>query len=629
MAYLSLYRKYRPQFFADVVGQDHVVQTLQNALRTGHVANGYLFCGTRGVAKTTMARILAKGLNCIGPDGKATVPQFEPCNVCAPCKAIAAGQAVDVVEMDAASNRSVNDIAKLRESVQFGPMENRFKVYIVDEAHQLSSDAKDAFLKTLEEPPANVVFILATTETHAIPITIASRCQRFDFKRGTIGQIGKQIGRVLGFEHVTMHADAIVLIARAADGSYRDALSLLDQVLAYKRQDISGDDVAEVLGTVKNDLLASTIQKIAESDYAGVFSVSEDIFNQGKDVRQFLKTLSVRFRDMLFLSSGAKSSDEDQSLDDPVLRQQTSQFSPAAMMDALNVITEAERETRNSNQHRLLLEMALLRLTKLPSAAKAIDSSPAPVNSQESKPTGPIKGEGSVALPPADEPEAEQDTFVVADSDSASDVGSGENPEDIDRLTIPMFGLDNQPAELPPIPIQSRRDAAAAVEAEERELIAGSSSTNIAVDGAGGNIEALPDELEYLKVHWTEAVNHMRVISPGGVPLMNDATPIAQVGQVITLRFTQPSYAAKLDSPRAMERLQEVINKVLKKAPKTFKIKAVLFDQAEPAKPAKSTISEPAPTKHQPVPDDSPSDILDEVISVFGGRIIEDGGSAR
>jgi DNA polymerase-3 subunit gamma/tau len=636
MAYLSLYRKYRPQFFADVVGQDHVVQTLQNALKSGHIANGYLFCGTRGVAKTTMARILAKGLNCLGADGSATVAQAEPCNVCAPCRAIAAGQAVDVVEMDAASNRSVNDIAKLRESVQFGPMENRYKVYIVDEAHQLSSDAKDAFLKTLEEPPANVVFILATTETHAIPITIASRCQRFDFKRGSISQIGKQVNRVLGYEKVTMQPDAVVLIARAADGSYRDGLSLLDQVLAFKRQDITSNDVAEVLGTVKTDLLAATIQKIADSDFAGVFSVSEEIFNQGKDVKQFLKTLSVRFRDMLFLRSGAKSADDDQTLDDPVLRQQSALFSPAAMLEALIIITEAERDAPAAQPH-------------IAAAAPIPTQAPAPVQVYTQPPT--VQHAVAPTPPPASQPsyapqpKPQEPTHVApappelvmqavpayaqsADSDADDDVI--EEAEEMDRLTIPMFGLDNEPAALPPIVQQQARPTyaqTAAIEAEERELLAQSSRPE--PTAAPSAPAAVPEELAWLRIHWSEAVNHMRVISPGGVPLMNDATPLMQVGNIITLEFTLPSYYAKLESPRAMDRLTEVINKVLKKAPKTIKIKAVLRAPNAPAPEAPLAQTSPTGGSVQQGMEDSPSDLLDEVISVFGGRIIDDGGADR
>src|SRR3978361_1722747 len=202
MAYISLYRKYRPQTFEDVVGQEHVTTTLRNAIREGRVGSGYLFTGTRGTAKTTCARILAKALNCIGPDGQRTAPTPEPCGGCGPCQAIAASAFVDVLEMDAASHGKVDDVRDLVASIKFPPMEGRYKVYIIDEAHQLSRDAMDAFLKTLEEPPAQVVFVLATTELDKLPITIASRCQVFEFKRGSVGQIAARLSHVLSAEGV-------------------------------------------------------------------------------------------------------------------------------------------------------------------------------------------------------------------------------------------------------------------------------------------------------------------------------------------------------------------------------------------------------------------------------------------
>ncbi|MCW3061728.1 MAG: polymerase-3 subunit gamma/tau, partial [Capsulimonas sp.] len=376
MAYVSLYRKYRPQNFEDVVGQEHVTTTLKNAVAAGRVASGYLFCGTRGTAKTTCARILAKALNCIGPDGLNTKPTPEPCGQCGPCKSIAASNFVDVLEMDAASHGKVDDVRDLVASIKFPPMEGRYKVYIIDEAHQLSRDAMDAFLKTLEEPPDRVVFILATTELEKLPITIASRCQVFEFKRGTIAQISHRLTQVLQEEGVAAEPQATALVARAADGSYRDSLSLLEQVLAYKRENVTAHDVSLVLGTVDDDVLAHTVGLLAASDAAGVFELAGSVVASGKDIRQFLKSLSTRLRDMLYLSVGAPVATADGLDDSATVRRQAALFAPSDLLRALEIISEAERESRFNNQHRLLLEMTLLRLVRLPSSPANVGAEP-------------------------------------------------------------------------------------------------------------------------------------------------------------------------------------------------------------------------------------------------------------
>ncbi len=367
MAYISLYRKYRPQTFEDVVGQEHVTTTLRNAIREGRIASGYLFTGTRGTAKTTCARILAKALNCIGPDGTLTAPTPEPCGVCGPCKSIAASSFVDVLEMDAASHGKVDDVRDLVASIKFPPMEGRYKVYIIDEAHQLSRDAMDAFLKTLEEPPDRVVFVLATTELDKLPITIASRCQVYEFKRGSVAQISARLTDVLKAEEVKADPAAVTLIARAADGSYRDSLSLLEQVLAYQREHVTAKDVTVVLGTIGEDVLTQVVDLIADSDAAGAFALAGTILESGKDVRQFLKSLAERFRDMLFVGVGARPGAAGEMDDSAGLRAQAARFAPAALLHALETLTAAEQETKRSNQHRLILEMALLRLMRLPS----------------------------------------------------------------------------------------------------------------------------------------------------------------------------------------------------------------------------------------------------------------------
>ena len=232
---LSLYRKYRPQTFAEIAGQDHVSQTLQNAVRSGAVAHAYVFAGSRGTGKTSMAKILAKALNCTGPDAEhvVTEPTVTPCGVCESCRAIAASTALDVIEMDAASNRGIDDIRELRDKVGYAPVQGRYKVYIIDEAHMLTKEAFNALLKTLEEPPAHVVFVLATTEVHRIPATILSRCQRFDFRRPRVHDIAMVLGQIAASEHIEIDEPAVLEIARHAEGGFRDAIGTLEKLATY------------------------------------------------------------------------------------------------------------------------------------------------------------------------------------------------------------------------------------------------------------------------------------------------------------------------------------------------------------------------------------------------------------
>jgi DNA polymerase-3 subunit gamma/tau len=360
MAYQSLYRKYRPQTFADVVGQGHVVRTLQNALQSGRIAHGFLFTGTRGTAKTTVARLLAKCLNC--ESTSHAVP--EPCNQCDACRAIASGTCIDVVEMDAASHRGVADIEEVRKAVGYGPMQYRTKVFIIDEAHQLSSDAKDAFLKTLEEPPPGVVFILATTEPQSIPITIRSRCQQFDFKRGSLSEIAGRLLTVAQAEGVEIAPDAVHRIARAAEGSYRDSLSLLEQVLAFCDRTVTSAEVDTVLGALGADHLERLVRAMAEHDCAVALELAADFTDSGKEVRTVLRAVASHLRDLLLLRAGADPSSIGISPDDQGLLKQTAgQFSTEQLLAAIDTVNGALSDLRWNNQHRLLLEIAFVKLT--------------------------------------------------------------------------------------------------------------------------------------------------------------------------------------------------------------------------------------------------------------------------
>jgi DNA polymerase-3 subunit gamma/tau len=414
MPYVALYRKYRSQTFGDVVGQEHITRTLQNAIRQGKIGHAYLFCGTRGTGKTTTARLLAKALNC----EKGPTP--EPCNECAACLSINEGGAVDIIEMDAASHRGVLDVKAIRDNVKFPPMSLRYKVFIIDEAHQLSGDAKDAFLKTLEEPPPHAIFILATTEPHNIPITIRSRCQQFDFRRGSISDIRSRMKYVCDSEGLEAEDEALEIIAMDADGSYRDSLSLLEQVLSYTDGRLTPEDVYTVLGTVTQDFLFRMGDMIASGDEAGAFEAAREAAESGKDLRQLMRSMADHFRNLLYAT--VTSEKEPRAFSAEVLsrlRQQAGLFDKARLLRTIEIFSETEQNARFSERHKLLLEMALLRAIEAvrgiatQQASVQLAQEPAPARVRQSAPpkqaTQPRAGEtrpreDEQAPPPAEQP---------------------------------------------------------------------------------------------------------------------------------------------------------------------------------------------------------------------------------
>ena len=298
MSYTALYRKFRPSEFSDVKGQDHIVTTLKNQINADRIGHAYLFCGTRGTGKTTVAKIFAKAVNCEHPvDGN-------PCGECASCRAIAAGTSMNVIEIDAASNNGVDNIREIREEVAYRPTEGRFKVYIIDEVHMLSIGAFNALLKTLEEPPEYVIFILATTEVHKIPITILSRCQHYDFHRITIDTIAGRMNDLMKIEQVDVEQRAIRYIAKAADGSMRDALSLLDQCIAfYLGQKLTYDNVLEVLGAVDTDVFSRLLRNIIARDVPKVLDTVEELVMQGRELSQLTADFTWYLRNLLLVKT--------------------------------------------------------------------------------------------------------------------------------------------------------------------------------------------------------------------------------------------------------------------------------------------------------------------------------------
>ncbi len=370
MAYTALYRKWRPARFEDVRGQDHIVRTLKNQIISDRVGHAYLFCGTRGTGKTTVAKIMARAVNCEHPvDGS-------PCNECAVCKAILEGRSVNVAEIDAASNNGVDNIREIRDQVQYSPTEGKYRVYIIDEVHMLSPGAFNALLKTLEEPPAYVIFILATTEANRIPITVLSRCQRYDFHRIGNGVIADQISHLLAEENVEADEDAVRYVAKAADGSMRDALSLLEQCISfYYGQRLTYEKVLDVLGAVDTQVFSRLLRLIIECNVAGCVKLMDEISAQGRDFGQFVNDFIWYQRNLMMVQTADQSA---QALDMTAenyeaLREESKMVALPVLMRNIRICSELSNQLKFAVSKRVLIEVAIIKMMQ-PQMEEDLDS---------------------------------------------------------------------------------------------------------------------------------------------------------------------------------------------------------------------------------------------------------------
>lgn len=370
MSYTALYRKFRPDRFSEVKGQEHIVTTLVNQIKADRIGHAYLFCGTRGTGKTTVAKILAKAVNCEHPvDGN-------PCNECETCKAIRAGTSMNVIEIDAASNNGVDNIREIREEVAYRPTQGKYKVYIIDEVHMLSTGAFNALLKTLEEPPSYVIFILATTEAHKIPITILSRCQRYDFHRISIDTISARLTELMEKEEVQVQEKAIRYVAKAADGSMRDALSLLDQCIAfYLGQELTYDKVLDVLGAVDTEVFSRLLRQVLDGNVAQAIHILEDLVVQGRELGQFVSDFTWYMRNLLLVKT-SENAEEVIDVSSENLRQlqeESQMIEVETLMRYIRVFSELSNQIRYASQKRVLVEIALIKLCK-PAMETNLDS---------------------------------------------------------------------------------------------------------------------------------------------------------------------------------------------------------------------------------------------------------------
>ncbi|HMA26200.1 MAG: DNA polymerase III subunit gamma/tau [Solirubrobacterales bacterium] len=519
----SLYRRHRPQSFGEVVGQEHIVRTLSNAVEKGRVHHAYLFVGSRGTGKTSMAKILARSLNC------AHGPTLTPCGECEPCRTIAAGTSLDVIEMDAASNRSVDDIRELRERVGFAPAAGRWKVYILDEAHMLTKEAWNAFLKTLEEPPPNTVFVLATTEPQKVMATIVDRCQRFDFQRPSLEQIAEVVRRVAAAERIQIEDGAVALISRSATGSFRDALATLDQLVAFGGASVTTDEVVELLGAADAELLFDTTDALASGDARAALEAVERLSRSGRDPGRFARDLIAHLRQLLVArATGEVPESFTVTVAQPErLAEQAGVIADAKLVGAIDALSGAVAAMREGDDPRLTLEVALLKVAT-PSLDASKEALLRRIESLEARFSDGAPGAASSAGRAG----AEDDARARAAVEPA--IGKRESAE-----TAPPDApsVDEPQAESTPSPEQAEHE---------------------------GSIATVSVEIEGVVEVWPAVVDHLRESGSAMLStLFDEARPLGIDEQRSTLRIGFPSSAKfnkrKAEAPANVERMTDAI----------------------------------------------------------------------
>jgi len=581
---ISLYRRHRPGSFDEVVGQQHVVRTLRNAVEQGKVHHAYLFVGSRGTGKTSMAKILARSLNC-----ERGGPTVTPCGECESCTTIASGSSIDVIEMDAASNRSVDDVRDLRERVAYAPTGGRWKVYILDEAHMLTKEAWNAFLKTLEEPPPNTVFVLATTEAHKVMPTIADRCQRFDFQRPSLEQISEVLNRVAVAEQIEAEEAAVAMIARSASGSFRDALGTLDQLVAFGGNQVKLEDVLELLGAADAELLFDAVDSVIAEDPKGVLLGVEKMARSGRDPAQFARDLLAHLRHLLVTQTVGEVPNTFvvTATDAERLSAQASSIGAATLVRTIDELANALTAVREGDDARMAVEIALLkaarpdldpstegllrRIERLEQGGTSTPRAAGPVAAGDPPPP-PVAKASSEAGPPTAPPAAEASPSKEAEPEASAD--SSEEPE---VSAVSSEQVQPEPAESSdqPDPAGSFGDAETEPSDEDDPpaggTVGGPAPEDALATGRGGGSPAVTGPagrvgFEEVVSTWPAVLDKLRETSPALAATFDGARPVSldseeglRVGFPAELTFNK----RKAETPEKRELMADAIEDVL------------------------------------------------------------------
>ncbi len=559
MSSVALYNRWRGQTFADILGQEHITSTLQNQIRAGRVGHAYLFTGLRGTGKTSTARILAKAINCVG--GVDT----PPCNRCPICVSLTEGRSLDLVEIDGASNRGVDEIRDLRERVNFRPNECRYKVYVIDEVHMLTREAFNALLKTLEEPPAHVVFIMCTTEPHKIPSTVLSRCQRFDFRRGGLGTILGKLRTICEREGLHIQPEALEFIARRATGSFRDAESLLDQLSAYGEGEITLLQVRDILGVASSALVAEVVRAIVTGNVPGGLNAISQAFDGGAEPRQFAADLLeyLRFL-MLYTVGGASELDTlgPEVIDE--LRGLTALpgFSLDLVVRAIRLFSEATQGLRYAARPELPLELALVEVTH-PVAAPAevvpdaVSAAPVPSGVVAARVPSPTPSRApSRSRAPAVGTPAEQ-TAALEEASSAAETRAPAGAPATETEPVPSpRSASRQAAE--PEPATAKAPAQPGAESD-----AGAASDSIAQPQTDGAAAPPALNLDWVRGHWQKVLIHVRSNSRQVEALLKSAEPIEVRGTTVLLACEADFHSESLSQDKRRMVVEQALTAVL------------------------------------------------------------------